>query len=213
MCPSSPVHLTPQPPRGPPVAGGVDGSPGQQLVRREEPKPRVDLCPVRKGPVGALPAHLPTAGEPAQALSHRPELRLALRLHTAAAAAATGRPKVHQLTLLTFFFTFLYHHHHHHQSPVLILSLVFLQQSGERKEDQHGGLKRQLHLSVAQLPDPLPRRSKAQHHVTWSSQSFHARDNSNHARWECHLRQQGKHQRDLHFLAAASFSFQVWLFW
>lgn len=94
MCPAPPVHLAPQPPCGPPVAGGVDGSPGQQLVRREEPQPRVDLCPVREGPMGALPPHLPATGEPAQALSHRPELRLALRLHAAAAAAATGRPQV-----------------------------------------------------------------------------------------------------------------------
>lgn len=103
LCPTSAVHLAPQPPRGPPVAGGVDSSPGQQLVRREEPQPRVDLCPVRKGPMGALPPHLPAAGKPSQALSHRPELRLALCLHSAAAAAATGRPQVKQLTLLTSF--------------------------------------------------------------------------------------------------------------
>lgn len=103
MCPTSPVHLAPQPPRGPPVVGGVDSSPGQQLVRREEPQPRVDLCPVREGPMGALPPHLPAAGEPAQALSNRPELRLALRLHTAAAAAATRRPQVQQLTLFLSF--------------------------------------------------------------------------------------------------------------
>lgn len=100
-------------------------------------------------------------------------------------------------------FTVLYHPH---QSPVPILSLVFLQQSGECKEDQHGRLKRQLHLSVAKLPDPLPRRSEAEHHVAWSPQSFNARDNSNHARRQCHLRQQGN-QRALHFLPAVRFSF------
>lgn len=65
----------------------------------------MDLCPVREGPMGALPAHLPTAGEPAETLSHRPELRLALCLHTAAAAAATGRPKVQQLPLLMSFYS------------------------------------------------------------------------------------------------------------
>ncbi len=72
------------------MAGGVDGSPGEQFLRCEEPQPCLDLCPVCEGPVGALSAHLLAAGALAQTLPHRPGIRLALRFHTATAATATG---------------------------------------------------------------------------------------------------------------------------
>lgn len=83
------VHAASQPPRRPPVAGGVDGPAGQQLLRRQEPQSRLDLRPVLKGPLGALSAHLLAAGASAQTLPHRPGIRLALRLHAAPAAAAS----------------------------------------------------------------------------------------------------------------------------
>lgn len=91
-----PVHLASQPPCWPPVAGGVDGSTGEQFLWREEPQPCLDLCPVCEGPVGALFAHLLATGAPAQTLPHRPGIRLALRFHTATAATATGWPQVQQ---------------------------------------------------------------------------------------------------------------------
>lgn len=91
---STSVHAAPQPPRRPPVVGGVDRPAGEQLVRREEPEPRLDLRAVREGPLGAVSAHLPAPGAPTQTLLHRSGLRLALRLHTATAAAAPGGPQV-----------------------------------------------------------------------------------------------------------------------
>ena len=87
-------HLTLDPQRGPAVAGGVERCPGQQPLRREEPFPRLDFRPICQGPLGALPLQLPPAGEPAQALPHRPQLRLALRLHAAAVRDAPGGPEV-----------------------------------------------------------------------------------------------------------------------
>lgn len=71
------------------MAGGVDGSTGEQFVRCEEPQPCVDLCPVREGPMGAVFAHLLATGAPAKTLPHRPGIRLALRFYAAAAATAT----------------------------------------------------------------------------------------------------------------------------
>lgn len=97
------VHLASQPPCWPPVAGGVVGSTGEQLLRREEPQPRLDLCPVCEGPVGALSAHLLAAGAPAQTLPHRPGIRLALHFYTATAAAATGWPQVQEHTLIILY--------------------------------------------------------------------------------------------------------------
>ena len=85
------------------MAGGVDGSAGEQLLRREESESRLDLCSVSQGPLGALSAHLLAAGAPSQTLPHRPGVRLALRLHTATAAAASGRPQVRGHKLIIFY--------------------------------------------------------------------------------------------------------------
>lgn len=76
------------------MVGGLDRSAGEQFLRREESQPRLDFCSVCEGPVGALPAHLLATGAPPQTLSHCSGLRLAVRLHTATAAAATRRPQV-----------------------------------------------------------------------------------------------------------------------
>lgn len=92
LTPAGNPTLDPQ--RGPAVAGGVERCPGQQPLRREEPFPRLDFRPVCQGPLGALPLQLPPAGEPAQALPHRPQLRLALRLHAAAVRDAPRGPEV-----------------------------------------------------------------------------------------------------------------------
>lgn len=92
-------HLTADAQRGPAVAGGVERSAGQQPLRREEPFPRLDFRAVCQRPLGALPLQLPATGEPAQALPHRPELRLALRLYPAAVGDASGGPKVRVPTL------------------------------------------------------------------------------------------------------------------
>lgn len=81
------------------MAGGVDGSTGEQFLRREEPQPRVDLRPVCEGPVGAVSSHLLAAGEPAQTLPHRPGIRLALCFHAASTAAASCGPQVLEHTL------------------------------------------------------------------------------------------------------------------
>lgn len=83
-----------RPPRGPAVAGGVEHAAGQQPLRHPQPVARVDLRPVGEGPVGAVPAQLPAAGQPAQALPHRPQLRLAVRLRSHADANAAGRSQV-----------------------------------------------------------------------------------------------------------------------
>lgn len=92
LAPAGDPALDPQ--RGPAVAGGVERCPGQQPLRREEPFPRLDFRPVCQGPLGALPLQLPPAREPAQALPHCPQLRLALRLHAAAVRDAPGGPEV-----------------------------------------------------------------------------------------------------------------------
>lgn len=76
------------------MAGGVERAPGQQPLRHPEPLARVDLCPVGEGPVGAVPAQPPAAGQPAQALPHRPQLRLAVRLRSHADAHAAGGSQV-----------------------------------------------------------------------------------------------------------------------
>lgn len=54
----------------------------------------MDLCPVGEGPLGTVYLQPPPAGQPAQALPHGAQLRLALRLHPNAAAHTLGRPQV-----------------------------------------------------------------------------------------------------------------------
>lgn len=54
----------------------------------------MDLCPVCEGPLGAVYIQPPPTGQPAQALPHSSQLRLALRLHSNADAHAPGRPEV-----------------------------------------------------------------------------------------------------------------------
>lgn len=102
-CRSAPIHhlllapagdLTPDPQRGPTVAGGVERRPGQQPLRCEEPFPRLDFRSVCQRPLGPLPLQLSPAGELAQALPHCPQLCLALRLHAAAVRDASGGPEV-----------------------------------------------------------------------------------------------------------------------
>lgn len=83
-----------RPRRGPPVARGVERAARQQSLRHPEPVACVDLCPVGEGPLGAVSLQPPTSGQPAQALSHGPQLRLAVRLHPHADAHACGRPEV-----------------------------------------------------------------------------------------------------------------------
>lgn len=76
------------------MAGGVERSARQQSLRHPEPVPRVDLRTVGEGPLGAVCVQPAEAGQPSQALPHRAQLRLALRLHTHADAHAPGGPQV-----------------------------------------------------------------------------------------------------------------------
>lgn len=76
------------------MARGVERATRKQPLRHPEPLTRVDLRPVREGPLGAVCVQPPPTGQPTQALLHGPQLRLALRLHPHADAHASGGPKV-----------------------------------------------------------------------------------------------------------------------
>jgi len=103
--PPPPQCLTVAPPEQPAVlpqwhrpadAGGVELVSHQPPVRRGEPLPHLGVCTRHSGPgpLGHQLLQLPAAGEPPQALPHRPQLRLDVRLHAAAAAVAAGRHQV-----------------------------------------------------------------------------------------------------------------------
>lgn len=107
-CPLAPAgHLTTDPQCGSSVAGGVECGPGQQPLWCEEPIPRLDIRSVCQRPLGPLSVQFPAAGELAQALSHGPQLCLALCLHSAPVSHASGGPQVRDLCA---FLCFACHH-------------------------------------------------------------------------------------------------------
>lgn len=100
-------HLTTDPQCGSSVVGGMECGPGQQPLWCEESIPRLDIRSVCQRSLGPLPVQFPATRELAQALSHSPQLCLAICLHSASVGHASGGPQVRDLCA---FLCFARHH-------------------------------------------------------------------------------------------------------